>query len=123
MPRTTSLRRRCRLFCPLSFVLCPLLLAASAARGDEVQWRTDYNAARQEASQTGRLLVIDLGTENCTWCRELDVRTFRDPALVTLLNTRCIPLKVDGGRSPRLAEILRVQTYPTLVLAGPDGKI
>jgi tetratricopeptide (TPR) repeat protein len=105
------------------FAVLGLLLLAAPARADEVRWRTDYNAARQEAAQTGRLLVIDLGTENCYWCRELDNRTFRDPNVVTLLNQRCVPLKVDANRSQALADALRVQSYPTLVLASPDGKI
>src|SRR5271165_6652080 len=101
-------------------VLGVLLAAESSARSEEIPWRTDYNAARQEAARTGRLLVIDLGTENCTWCRELDARTFRDPGLIALMNQRCVALKIDGNRSPALAEALRVQTYPTLVLAAPD---
>jgi thioredoxin-like negative regulator of GroEL len=109
--------------------LMGLLLACSAFRvpqsasGQEVQWRGDYNRARQEAAETNRPLVIDFGTVACHWCRQLDLTTFRDPHVVALLNDRCVPLKVDAQRSPALADALRIQSYPTLVYAAPDGRI
>ncbi len=61
-------------------LLCWLLLASLAPAGmvraaEEVQWRRDYGQARQEAAQSGRILVIDFGTETCYWCKQLDERT------------------------------------------------
>jgi thioredoxin-like negative regulator of GroEL len=99
------------------------LLSAAGARAQEVAWRQDYSQARQEAASKGRPLVIDFGTENCFWCKQLDARTFRDPEIVRLLNDRCVPLKVDAQRYATLANALHVQNYPTLVFASPEGKI
>jgi tetratricopeptide (TPR) repeat protein len=93
------------------------------ARAQEVSWRNDYNRARQEATEKGLPLVIDIGTENCYWCKQLDLRTFKDASLAAYLNERTIPLKVDAQRTPGLAEALNIQSYPTLVFAGPDGRI
>jgi tetratricopeptide (TPR) repeat protein len=89
----------------------------------EVQWRADYGKARQEAVEKGRLIVIDVGTENCFYCKQLDLRTFRDPAVVSLLNERCIPLKIDANQQSKLAADLHVETFPTLVFATAEGKI
>jgi hypothetical protein len=91
--------------------------------GDEVRWRYDYNAARQEARERGQPLLLDFGAQNCVWCRKLDETTFRDPALIALLNGSVVPLKIDGSREPALIETLRIKAYHTLILAGPDGKI
>jgi tetratricopeptide (TPR) repeat protein len=96
---------------------------AEDSRPREVDWRDDYAKARAEASAKGRPLVIDLTTDNCFWCNQLDARTFKDPEVVRLLNQRCVPLKVDCGKQPFLAEALRVTSFPTLVYAAPDGKI
>ena len=66
--------------------LIGLILLYSALRlphsafGQEVQWRYDYGKARREAETKSLPLVIDIGTENCYWCKQLDARTFRDPA-------------------------------------------
>src|SRR5438067_13820048 len=83
----------------------------------EVQWRTDYNLARKEALTKNRPLLLDFGTPQCFWCQRLDVTTFRDPQVVDVLNEQFIPLKVEAARDPRLTEALRIQSYPTLVLA------
>jgi tetratricopeptide (TPR) repeat protein len=40
-----------------------------------------------------------------------------------LIKERFIPLKVDARRNAELTEALRIQSFPTIVLAGPDGKI
>jgi tetratricopeptide (TPR) repeat protein len=103
--------------------LATLLAAADAAPAQSVRWRTDYNAARKEAAETGRPILIDLVTENCMWCKRLEASTFRDPTILAALNDQFIPLKLDAERDPTLAQALRVQSYPTMVIAAPDGKI
>ena len=90
----------------------------------EIQWRTDYQTARREAAARGLPLVIDLGTRNCFYCKQLDATTFRDPAIVNLLNEQCVPLKLDEGSDPsQLSAKLGVKGFPTLVFAGSEGKI
>jgi outer membrane protein assembly factor BamD (BamD/ComL family) len=88
-----------------------------------VRWRADYATSRQEAQKTGRPLFLDVSTEWCGPCRKLESTTFRDPAIVRMLNEQFVPLKVDGTKDKVLTEALKVQGYPTLILAGPDGKI
>src|SRR5262249_42557227 len=99
----------------ITSALC--ILPSAFAKSEEVAWRDDYAKARKEAADKGRPLVIDLTTEDCFWCKQLDTRTFTDPDIVGLLNGSCVPLKVDSGREPFLAQALRVQSYPTLVYA------
>lgn len=94
------------------------LLSAS-----EIQWRSDYNTARKEAEAKNRPLVIDFGTENCFWCKRLDASTFIDPTVVSLMNEKFVALKIDADREAQLAQSLQIQSYPTIVLASPDGKI
>jgi thioredoxin-like negative regulator of GroEL len=116
----TKIRRLTRSLALPAALLCPLVLGVARA---EVSWRTDYNKARQEASSKGVPMFIDIGTENCFWCKQLDTRTFKDPAIIALLNERFVPLKVDAERLPFLVQALRIQSYPTLVLSNPEGKI
>jgi thioredoxin-like negative regulator of GroEL len=112
-----------RVFLRLVFLCCACCTLPASAPAQEVEWRSDYTKARQEAIEKNRPLVIDVGTENCYYCKQLDLRTFKDPAVVSLLNERCIPLKLNAEQHARLVELLRVQNYPTLVFASPEGKI
>jgi thioredoxin-related protein len=100
-----------------------LLLLPGEARTQEVHWRTDYNAARKEALEKNRPIVLDFGTESCFWCKKLDATTFQEPAVTSLMNEHFIPLKVNAQASVALTEALRIQSFPTIVLAAPDGKI
>ncbi|MCE9531827.1 MAG: DUF255 domain-containing protein [Planctomycetes bacterium] len=99
------------------------LLAAPSSAADKIEWRADYDSARKEAAEKNRPLFLDFGTEDCVHCRRMHQTTFRDPAVMKLLNERFIPLKIDANREPRLAQTLRIQAYPTMILAGQDGKI
>ncbi len=110
---------RCLLF------LCPLVVlgAGRIAHAQDVNWRNDYARAIKESADTGRPLFVTFGTENCYWCKQLELRTFKDADLVKNINERCVPLKVDAARNAYLVQALRIQSYPTLVFAGPDGTI
>jgi uncharacterized protein YyaL (SSP411 family) len=94
-----------------------------AAEPVAVHWRTDYHAARKEAQEKGLPVFIEIGTHDCVYCRKQDATTFRDPGVIRMLNTRFVPLRVDGTTERALVQALRVQVYPTTVLAAPDGKI
>jgi tetratricopeptide (TPR) repeat protein len=89
----------------------------------QVIWRTDYDAARKESSEKGLPLFLELISEGCFHCKRLEAGPLRDPAIVALLADRFIPVRVDGATSPKLVEALRVQSYPTIVLAHADGRI
>lgn len=119
-------RRRCpsgRLVagCSLAFLMTFAWASHAAAQG--VEWRTDYGKVRKEAVQKGLPLIIDFSTENCYWCRQLELRTFTDAAVVALLNEHCVPLHVDAGRNPDLIEKMNIQSFPTLVYASPEGRV
>jgi thioredoxin-like negative regulator of GroEL len=96
---------------------------ANATIAQEVTWRHDYASARKEATETGKPLLMDFGTEACVWCRKLDATTFRDPRIAKLLNERFVPVKIDANREMRLTQALAIDSYPTIVLASSEGKI
>jgi tetratricopeptide (TPR) repeat protein len=89
----------------------------------EIAWRADYDTARKEAVEKGRPLFLSFHTEDCFHCRRLEAGPFKDPAVVALVNERYVPLHVDAAKSPRLTEALRIQAYPTMIIAAADGKI
>jgi thioredoxin-related protein len=94
-----------------------------AASAEELEWRTDYAKARQEAQSSGRPLLIDCVTDNCYWCKQLEQQTFHDAAVAALLGERFVPLRLDATRNADLIDKLHIQNFPTLLFAAPDGRI
>jgi thioredoxin-related protein len=112
----------CRL--PLGAILVfAAAFMGAKLQAQEVQWRTDYASARKEATDSGRPLLVDFGTEQCVWCRKLDTTTFRDPVVARLITDKFVPVKIDAREEAWLTESLRVRSLPTLFLAAPDGII
>ena len=117
------------MFAPSRFPALVLVAAglfapqASAADPVKITWHTDYNAARKEATEKGLPLLLVVGTEECFYCRKLEANTFKDAGVAAQIAGNFVALKVDANREPALAKALKVQVYPTMVLAGTDGKI
>jgi thioredoxin-related protein len=108
------------------FLIAFAALAAiinSLRADDKPAWRTDYDAARKEATDKGRPVFLHIYSEGCIHCQRLDAGPFRNPAVVELLNQRFIPMRVEASRAPKLLEVLHVQMYPTMVIAGTDGNV
>ena len=89
----------------------------------KVAWWTDYNAARKEAHEKGLPLVVVIGTDDCFYCRKLEAGPLKDAGINVLLAGGYVALKLDATRAPEIAKALKVQLYPTTVIAAPDGKI
>ena len=108
---------------PVAMIFAVALSITGAALAQEVSWRDDLSAARREASDSGRPILFDFGTETCFFCKKLDSTTFRVPAVVRLIADRFVPMKIDGEREAGLTQQFAITTFPALVVVGPDGKV
>ncbi len=99
------------------------LFAAAPLAAQEIPWRSDYNAARKEAKEKNKPILLDVGTTPCCWCDKLDATTFRDPAVVKVLTDHFIPVKINAVKDPKLVQALGIDSFPTLLFAAPNGKI
>jgi thioredoxin-like negative regulator of GroEL len=104
-------------------VVLLFLAAVLPAKGQEINWRRDYRSAWKESKATQKPILLDFGTTPCVWCRQMDATTLRDPGVAGLINAEFIPLKVDARQEPTLTRALRIQSFPTVVLAGPDATV
>lgn len=107
-----------RMLAAFLVMACPGALSAQ-----EVKFAHDYAAARREALEKHRPIVVVLGTEHCVWCRKLESTTLRDPAIVQTLRDRFVVVQIESDRDPTISNALGVSGYPTIVFANPEGKI
>jgi thioredoxin-related protein len=60
-----------------------------------VRWFSIAEAV-QLAAVEPRIIVIDVYTEWCGWCKRMDATTFSDPEVVRLLNEEFYPVKLNA---------------------------
>lgn len=76
-------------------VLAALLAGTQLLAQDKIKWHS-IDEAIQLARQEPRVLVIDVYTDWCGWCKRMDATTFSDPAIVELMNEHFYPVKLDA---------------------------
>jgi thioredoxin-related protein len=102
---------------------CILAATATAVRAGDVPWRHNYGRAVREARRKGRPIFVQVGAPGCVWCRKLEKSTLKNPEVCRLLTERFIPVKVDGSADKHTVQKFGVRSYPTLLMASPEGKV
>ncbi len=108
----------------MRFLTIFFALAASAPiwAGD-IQWRSDLETARNEARQTGKLLMMHFYSDQCAWCDRLEAGAFRDGHVQQAIVDRYVPVKIHGPSNPAWVQAFRIQSYPTDVLLTANGDV
>lgn len=102
-----------------------MLGAAPLASGQSqgVVWRTDLDAARAEAKQTGKLVLAHFWTESCGPCKKLEANVFAQPSVGLAISNEYIPVKINAELSPEIAQAYGVMRVPTDAVVTPDGQL
>jgi len=87
-----------------------------------VYWRDSWEAALKEAGEQNRPLVLELYMETCPHCQRLDRETHADQAVAAALNTRFIPVRLEGRSHMDLIKEHNVTGAPTTLIFSAEGR-
>lgn len=107
--------------------LTALLTVATVAgaRADEITWGKDLTAAQTAAKQSHKLMMVDMYTGWCGWCKKLDADVYPQPTVVQAA-AQFVPLKLDAEKDAdgvTLAKKFKVTGFPTLLFLDGSGAI
>ena len=78
------------------YILALMVMGTGLASAqEEVKWYS-IEEAIQLASQEPRVLLIDVYTDWCGWCKRMDATTFSDPDVAAAMNKHFYPVKLDA---------------------------
>lgn len=101
-------------------------LALSASTFAAVDWGQDYDVALEAAKKDKKLVMVDLYTDWCGWCKKLDKDTFSDKDVEARLTKDFIAVKVNAEKSQqnaKLAQDFGTTGFPHIVFVDADGKM
>lgn len=106
---------------------------AGSAADTVVHWR-DFGSALTEAKSSGKIIVADVYTDWCGWCRRMDRDTYSKPDVKAYLGQSFVPVRLNAEADTRvhyaggdytyreLAAGFHVTGYPSTIFLAPDGK-
>jgi len=100
-----------------------LAIAGSVLASTSIKWGHDYEAAEKLAAKSHKLLMVDMYTDSCIWCRRLDAYVYpSQPVLKESQNF--VALKLNAENEGRTAATLYgVNVYPTVLFLKPNGDL
>lgn len=82
----------------------------------KITWRTDLDAAAEEAARTGRLVLAFFYAEWSQPCKWMDEGTFGSRPVAGFVVRNFIPVKIDdSGDTSAVSRRFQIRVYPTLL--------
>ena len=108
-----------------ALLVCHLTVTTSVAdsNGLNLPWVSDLEEAFYLAKKDKKLVIADLYTDWCTWCKVMDDQTYADPSIVKDLGPRYVWLRLNTETEEdgiTLQRRFRIHGYPTTVIIEPE---
>ncbi|MBN7800792.1 thioredoxin fold domain-containing protein [Algoriphagus aestuariicola] len=114
----------------LSFCLLALVSFSLQAQ-EEITWMK-FEEAIAANEQSPKMLIVDVYTDWCGWCKKMDKETFTDPKVIEHINKNFYAVKLNAEDTKRtfefmgkkyneaqMAAAMRVRSYPNFVVIEP----
>ncbi|NVK49065.1 MAG: thioredoxin fold domain-containing protein [Cyclobacteriaceae bacterium] len=115
----------------LLFLFFFLLFAATGFSQDKITWLKFEEAVAANQSNP-KMLLVDVYTDWCGWCKKMDNETFTDPKVIEYINANFYAVKLNAEDTQRtfdfmgkkfseaqMAAAMRVRSYPNFVVIEP----
>lgn len=112
-----------RLTALVSVALLTLFSQGAAISAEAVSWRNNVDAAKVEASQSGKLVLLHFYTSTCGPCKMLDENVFSQSQIGDEIERNYVPVKVNAEMAPALAGSYNIERVPTEIVLDNQGNV
>ena len=106
-------------------VTIAVLLTWAAGAFSAVDWEHNYDAGLERAKKDKKLVMVDMYTDWCGWCKKLDKDTYNDKGVGDKVAKDFVAVKLNPEKSPKgatLAKQFGTTGYPHIVFVDATGK-
>ena len=115
---------RARYFMPALIAIFAAPFAAFAedthAKGP-LDWQAWNPGLFARAKAENRFVILDLEAVWCHWCHVMETTTYQDKAVVSLMKSKYLPVRVDQDANPDLSNRYGDWGWPATIVFAPDG--
>lgn len=105
-------------------IMMVLTLGVSTGFAEVHFANTPFKQALKKAAKGHKVVMVDLYTSWCGWCKKLDQVTYSDDAVGAYTDANMISLKLDAEHDGAdIAHDASVQGYPTILFFDETGKL
>lgn len=118
MGRTLTIQRALCIAC-----LAMVAFAGRTCVAEEINWRTSYAKALEEAAESDRPVLVKVSAQWCSHCTRMQRETLSDANVANEVSDNFVPLALDADRDAELIRRFQVRTFPTTIVVAPDRTI
>jgi thiol:disulfide interchange protein DsbD len=97
--------------------------AVAVESGPKLWLEQDFEGALKRAKAENKLVLVDIYAEWCAQCKELDEKTWPDPAVREWIAKNAIAVRIDtDAKRKDLQPVFKITGYPTVMLMDAEGK-
>jgi uncharacterized protein YyaL (SSP411 family) len=94
-----------------------------ANRASEIAWQTWNESAFARAASENKPVLLSISAVWCHWCHVMDETAYSDDRVISLINERYVPIRVDNDRRPDINARYNQGGWPTTAFLAPDGTL
>lgn len=115
-----------------SLILLLVLLSLNLQAQDQIQWMK-FEEAIAANENNPKMILVDVYTDWCGWCKKMDKETFTDPQVIAHFQKNFYAVKLNAEDTKRsfqfmgktfteaqMAASMRVNSYPNFVVIEPS---
>lgn len=113
-----------KLFLRFAQIFAALILLAGGAGAAEtppLKWQPWTDQIFEQAKRENRFVILNLHAVWCHWCHVMEEKTYRDPDVLKLLQSKYLTVEVDADGRPDLANRYEDYGWPATIVFAPDG--